>query len=191
MYDTILYHFIQSVTPCDMWPAVRTFGFVSCGRAAWHWKFLWQFSSGNGRFCKILWHFCRMDSSPGGWDAGQVWHFIEFGRLVTCNRQIEWNGTTGWVCSVIYPWLLLTSKISHLVYSLTLLTNTAVLVLFISVWLSYKSSSACLKTLFTLKYRTWVVERAPAQVPHIAVSRGLSRKGIRIKKSYMWLANEI
>jgi hypothetical protein len=47
-----------------------------------------------------LWHFHWMDSSPGRWDAGQAWHFVEFGRPVTCDRQIEWNGTVD--CKATY-----------------------------------------------------------------------------------------
>jgi hypothetical protein len=89
-------HPLWHVTSC------LNFCFVSRGGAAWHWIFLWQFSSGNGWFCKILWHFHRMDSSPGRWDAGQVWHFVEFGRPVTCDRRHE-QGRSCQNCLHIQP----------------------------------------------------------------------------------------
>ena len=44
----LLYHFNQSVTLCDMWPVVRTYGFVSLGDGMRHPKFFVMYGKNFG-----------------------------------------------------------------------------------------------------------------------------------------------
>ena len=100
----LLYHFIQSITPCDTWPVFRTYGFVNLDDGMWHPKFfvVWEFYESRPPFLSrkigffsAVWHISPAISSVILYDVWHVCHFINLGRAVTCDWQIEWNGTVG------------------------------------------------------------------------------------------------